>query len=195
MPGSSRTIRFGRFVIVGPLRTDSSLLARCIDDHPTAMWLCESEINRCSSKTIFWNFYSRECSRREATVFWRVVTSTPRAARFRRRSFGGSGRHAVERPSNWTTTSQNFRSRNASHREPGGNTTSNRPRRLKTKKVDLSRLHGLEYAVQCPRDLGIPANDVLHPGFGSAEQKTTLPPPFVYFVPFVVRNLPEVCAG
>ncbi len=34
------------FFIVGPLRTGSSLMARCIDDHPAAMCLCESEINR-----------------------------------------------------------------------------------------------------------------------------------------------------
>ncbi|WP_422923761.1 sulfotransferase family protein [Singulisphaera sp. PoT] len=34
------------FFIVGPLRTGSSLLTRCIDDHPDAICLCESEINR-----------------------------------------------------------------------------------------------------------------------------------------------------
>lgn len=34
------------FFIVGPLRTGSSLLSRCIDDHPQAICLCESEINR-----------------------------------------------------------------------------------------------------------------------------------------------------
>jgi hypothetical protein len=34
------------FFLVGPLRTGSSLLARCIDDHPDAICLCESEINR-----------------------------------------------------------------------------------------------------------------------------------------------------
>jgi hypothetical protein len=34
------------FFIVGPLRTGSSLLSRCIDDHPDAICLCESEINR-----------------------------------------------------------------------------------------------------------------------------------------------------
>ncbi len=32
--------------LVGPLRTGSSLLARCIDDHPDAICLCETEINR-----------------------------------------------------------------------------------------------------------------------------------------------------
>jgi hypothetical protein len=36
----------GLFAIVGPLRTGSSLLSRCIDDHPEALCLCESEINR-----------------------------------------------------------------------------------------------------------------------------------------------------
>jgi hypothetical protein len=34
------------FFIVGPLRTGSSVLARCIDDHPDAICLCETEINR-----------------------------------------------------------------------------------------------------------------------------------------------------
>jgi hypothetical protein len=34
------------FFIVGPLRTGSSLLSRCIDDHPNVISLCESEINR-----------------------------------------------------------------------------------------------------------------------------------------------------
>lgn len=36
----------GRFFLVGALRTGSSLLARCVDDHPGAICLCESEINR-----------------------------------------------------------------------------------------------------------------------------------------------------
>jgi len=34
------------FFLVGPLRTGSSLLARCIDDHPDAICLCETDINR-----------------------------------------------------------------------------------------------------------------------------------------------------
>ena len=34
------------FFVVGPLRTGSSLMARCIDDHEHAICLCESEINR-----------------------------------------------------------------------------------------------------------------------------------------------------
>ncbi|WP_390895653.1 sulfotransferase family protein [Stieleria tagensis] len=34
------------FFIVGPLRTGSSLLARCLDDHPQLICFCESEINR-----------------------------------------------------------------------------------------------------------------------------------------------------
>jgi hypothetical protein len=34
------------FYIVGPLRTGSSLLARCLDDHPDVICFCESEINR-----------------------------------------------------------------------------------------------------------------------------------------------------
>lgn len=32
--------------IVGPLRTGSSLTARCLDDHPRAICLCESEVSR-----------------------------------------------------------------------------------------------------------------------------------------------------
>jgi len=35
-----------RFSLVGALRSGSSLLARCLDDHPEAICLCESEINR-----------------------------------------------------------------------------------------------------------------------------------------------------
>lgn len=34
------------FFITGPLRTGSSLMARCIDDHEDAICLCESEITR-----------------------------------------------------------------------------------------------------------------------------------------------------
>jgi hypothetical protein len=34
------------FLLVGPLRTGSSLMARCIDDHEDAICLCESEIQR-----------------------------------------------------------------------------------------------------------------------------------------------------
>ncbi|PEQ13900.1 hypothetical protein B2G71_06255 [Novosphingobium sp. PC22D] len=50
-PGTPTRGRAGRgttalFFIVGPLRTGSSLLSRCIDDHPQAICLCESEINR-----------------------------------------------------------------------------------------------------------------------------------------------------
>jgi hypothetical protein len=40
------TRQLALFFIVGPLRTGSSLLSRCIDDHPGAICLCESEINR-----------------------------------------------------------------------------------------------------------------------------------------------------
>lgn len=35
-----------RFSLIGPLRTGSSLLSRCLDDHPDLICLCESEINR-----------------------------------------------------------------------------------------------------------------------------------------------------
>lgn len=34
------------FFLIGPLRTGSSLMSRCIDDHLQAICLCESEINR-----------------------------------------------------------------------------------------------------------------------------------------------------
>jgi len=34
------------FFVVGPLRTGSSLITRCLDDHPSITCLCESEINR-----------------------------------------------------------------------------------------------------------------------------------------------------
>lgn len=39
------------FYIIGPLRTGSSLTSRCIDDHPEAICLCESEINRALFST------------------------------------------------------------------------------------------------------------------------------------------------
>ena len=35
-----------RFFIIGPLRTGSSLMSRCLDDHPEIICFCESEINR-----------------------------------------------------------------------------------------------------------------------------------------------------
>jgi hypothetical protein len=48
------------FFIVGPLRTGSSLMARCIDDHPAAICLCESEINRA----LFCDYYvEHHCQR------------------------------------------------------------------------------------------------------------------------------------
>jgi len=34
------------FFIAGPLRTGSSLLSRCLDDHPEVLCFCESEANR-----------------------------------------------------------------------------------------------------------------------------------------------------
>src|SRR6478736_10204669 len=41
------------FFVIGPLRTGTSLLSRCIDDHPRAICLCESEINRA----LFTDYY------------------------------------------------------------------------------------------------------------------------------------------
>jgi Sulfotransferase family len=49
----STLTRAGLFFAVGPLRTGSSLLARCIDDHPAAICLCESEINRALFKDYY----------------------------------------------------------------------------------------------------------------------------------------------
>ena len=34
------------FFLIGPPRSGSSLMSRCIDDHPQALCLCESEANR-----------------------------------------------------------------------------------------------------------------------------------------------------
>ena len=42
-----------RFSLIGPLRTGSSLLTRCLDDHPELICLCESEVNRA----LFGQFY------------------------------------------------------------------------------------------------------------------------------------------
>ena len=53
MSCSSTLTRAGLFFAVGPLRTGSSLMARCIDDHPAAICLCESEINRALFKDYF----------------------------------------------------------------------------------------------------------------------------------------------
>jgi hypothetical protein len=50
MPDNGGLKRAGLFFAVGPLRTGSSLMARCIDDHPAAICLCESEINRALFK-------------------------------------------------------------------------------------------------------------------------------------------------
>lgn len=44
-----------RFSLIGPLRTGSSLLTRCLDDHPGLICLCESEINR----TLFGDYFVR----------------------------------------------------------------------------------------------------------------------------------------
>ncbi len=41
------------FFVIGPLRTGSSLMARCLDDHPAIICLCESEINRALFRDYF----------------------------------------------------------------------------------------------------------------------------------------------
>ena len=41
------------FFIIGPLRTGSSLMSRCLDDHPESICLCESEINRALIRDYF----------------------------------------------------------------------------------------------------------------------------------------------
>ncbi len=46
------------FFVIGPLRTGSSLMARCVDDHPRAICLCESEINRALFTDYFVQLHS-----------------------------------------------------------------------------------------------------------------------------------------
>ncbi|WP_256369021.1 sulfotransferase family protein [Aquisphaera insulae] len=41
------------YFVVGPLRTGSSLMSRCLDDHPSSICLCESEINRALFRDYF----------------------------------------------------------------------------------------------------------------------------------------------
>lgn len=47
------------FLVVGPLRTGSSLMARCLDDHPQAVCLCESEINQALFKNYYLHLHSQ----------------------------------------------------------------------------------------------------------------------------------------
>jgi hypothetical protein len=58
MPESPIGRRPGLFFVVGPLRTGSSLMARCIDDHPAAICLCESEIHRALFDDYFLELHS-----------------------------------------------------------------------------------------------------------------------------------------
>jgi len=46
MPEQAGAASPNLFFLIGPLRTGSSLAARCVDDHPSVICLCESEINR-----------------------------------------------------------------------------------------------------------------------------------------------------
>ena len=62
MSGTSIVSREGLFFAVGPLRTGSSLMARCIDDHPAAICLCESEINRAFFKDHYLGCIASGCS-------------------------------------------------------------------------------------------------------------------------------------
>ena len=56
------------FFIVGPLRTGTSLLSRCIDDHPQAICLCESEINRALFAPHMWQLHFQRMHGHGATV-------------------------------------------------------------------------------------------------------------------------------
>ncbi len=56
------------FFVVGPLRTGTSLLTRCIDDHPQAICLCESEINRALFKGYFIGLHYRRMKRHGLTA-------------------------------------------------------------------------------------------------------------------------------
>ena len=47
------------FFIIGPFRTGSSLMARRIDDHPEAICLCESEINRALFKFYYTQLHAQ----------------------------------------------------------------------------------------------------------------------------------------
>lgn len=47
------------FFIVGPLRTGSSLITRCLDDHEEAICLCESEIARALFRDYFLRLHFR----------------------------------------------------------------------------------------------------------------------------------------
>jgi hypothetical protein len=51
------------FFVIGPLRTGSSLMSRCLDDHPDAICLCESEISRALIKDYFLQLHFRRMER------------------------------------------------------------------------------------------------------------------------------------
>lgn len=51
------------FFVVGPLRTGSSLMSRCLDDHPDAICLCESEISRALFRDYFLTLHFRRMER------------------------------------------------------------------------------------------------------------------------------------
>lgn len=51
--------RIIRFSLIGPLRSGSSLLSRCLDDHPHAICLCESEIARTLFPGYFYTLHFR----------------------------------------------------------------------------------------------------------------------------------------
>jgi len=60
MPEETKPAAPKFFFLIGPLRTGSSLMARCVDDHPSLICLCESEINRA----LFGEFIVHHHSRR-----------------------------------------------------------------------------------------------------------------------------------
>jgi hypothetical protein len=73
------------FFVIGPLRTGTSLLARCLDDHPRAICLCESEINRA----LFTDYYVELHCMRMAAHGLTLDESIARLDRKKQEDLGG----------------------------------------------------------------------------------------------------------